>query len=78
LGTQDGTRSNNPDPADEWLSWDLVVLHGPQANEGARSAETSLAVDRDGAAVWLSEMIITNSHELFHDVVRRSGSINEE
>ena len=54
------------------------MLHGPQADESARSAQASLAVDRDGAAVWLSKMVVTNSHKLLDNVVGRRGPINKE
>ena len=35
-------------------------------------------MDRDGATVWLREVIITHLHELLHDVVRRGRSVYEK
>ncbi len=45
LRTQDGPRSGNSNPADESISRDLVLSHGPEADEGSCSAQSCLAVD---------------------------------
>ena len=71
LGSKNGAGSRDPDPANEGLSRDLVVFHGIEANEGARAAETGLAVDRDGTCVRVLEVLFTGGHELVYDILGR-------
>ncbi len=71
------TWSGNSDPADKSLSIDLVVLHGVQADESTCAAETSFAVDSDGASSWVSEVGLAGGHELVYDRLRWGRTIGE-
>lgn len=51
LRTQNRARSGNANPANESLSWDLVVLHCPETDQRASSSETSLTVNCNCATI---------------------------
>ena len=78
LGSENRTRSRDADPTDEGLSRDLVVLHGIEADEGTRAAETRLAVDGDSACVGVLEVLLTGVHELVNDELGWGRSIGED
>ena len=77
LWSENGTGSRDTDPADEGLSWDLVVFHGIEADECARAAETRLAVDGDGTCVGVLEVFLSAVHELVNDVLGWGRAIGE-
>ena len=78
LRAKDGTGARNTNPPNEWLSRDLEMLHGPQADERACATEARLAVDGNSARVLLREMRVCNFHELLDDVIRWRRSIDEK
>ena len=78
LWTQDRARSSDSNPTDEWLSGNLVVLHGPETNERSGSTKSSFAMNSNGATIGLTKVVITDLHELFYYVIRRCRSIDEE
>jgi len=79
LGSEDRSRASNANPANEGLSWDLVVLHGIKTDQGASAAESGLAVNGHGAAVRVVlEVSLTAFDELVDDLRRRSRSISED
>ena len=78
LGSEDGARPGNSDPADEGFGGDLIVLHSIQANKGSCATKTSLAVDSDGACLGVAEVSLTAGQELLDDGVGRGRSIRED
>lgn len=72
LWAKDGTRSSDSDPSDKALSRDLEVLHGPEPDQGSCSSQTSLAVNGDGAVIWLVKVSLDNFEKVFHNVIWRS------
>ncbi len=77
LGSQDGARSSDSDPADESLGTDLVVLHRVDADKSACAAKTSFAMNRDGASFGVGEVGLTGCHELVHDSLGRGRAISK-
>ena len=78
MRAKDRTWSSYPYPADEGLSWNLIVLHGPEADQGAGSAEASFAVNRNGSSIRFGKVLVSNLHELLDDVIGRCAPIDEK
>jgi len=57
LWSENRAWSCNSDPSDEGFGVDLVVLHSEEADEGACSSESCLAVDADCSGVWLGKVL---------------------
>lgn len=73
LGAQDATRAHDADPPYEVGSGELEMLHCVDADQGACAAQTSLAMDCDGARFCLRD-----AQELTDNGVGGRGPINEE
>mmetsp|Transcript_39454 Transcript_39454/g.105868 ORF Transcript_39454/g.105868 Transcript_39454/m.105868 type:complete len:333 (-) Transcript_39454:492-1490(-) len=73
LGAQHAARPARPDPADEGSCWELEVLHRIEPDERAGSAQTSLAVHRDGTRLALHD-----AKEFADDFWRGAGAVREE
>ena len=78
LWPQNRSRSGNSDPADEGLSRNLEVLHGPKSDQCACSSQSCLAVNGDGASIWLCKMCIHHLKKLINDIVRWRAAIDEK
>jgi hypothetical protein len=78
LGTKDRAWASDSNPANENLSWDLVVLHAVDTNESTCAAKTSLTVNSDGAVFGIGEVIFTTFDKLINNVIRRSGAVHED
>ena len=62
MWSKNGTRSSQPDPSDEELSWEIVLLHGVDTYQSSCSPEPSFAVNCDCPLLFF-----TNAQELVHD-----------
>ena len=78
LWSQDWTRPGNSYPSNKCFSWDLIMLHCPQANESSSSTKSCFAMDSHSSMIWLMEVIFYDSQEIFNNLVRWSRSIYKE
>lgn len=78
LGSEDGAWPRDSVPSDEGLSGNLVVLHGINSNEGSSAAETSLAVNSNGAGTGFGEVFLATGDEPVDDLLWRHRTVNED
>ena len=73
LRAQNRARPCDSDPPNEVSSRESIMLHDPTSNQTARSAETCLTVDSNGA-----RLIFYNFKKLLHNINIRCSSIRKD
>ena len=78
LWAENRSRSCDPDPSDERFSWDLVVLHSPETNQGSSSSQASFAMNCYSSLLMSLEVVVDNSEEVTYNVFRWCRAIYKE
>lgn len=73
LGSDDGARSANSDPSNDFSVCKPVVFHDITGYQCPSSSQTSFTVDRDGPL-----RVLTDVQESSHDVVAGGAAVYEE